>query len=101
MCLSQDGTETLCKKNLSGALAQTPRTDKFCPDTGVNKRNGAVEKVEAACDSVHSSHLFMPCFSKAVTKQQRYRLFQTVNHAKVLWDPKVKPKGVFGGHLNI
>lgn len=60
-----------------------------------------MEKVGAARDSVHSSHLSMPCLSNAVTKQQRYRLFQTVNHAKVLWDPKVKPKGVFGGHLNI
>lgn len=98
---SPDGTETLRKKNLSGALAQTLRTDKFCPDTGVNKRKGAVEEVGVACDSVHSSHLLMPCLSNALTKQQRYRLFQTVNHAKVLWDPEVKPKGVFGGHLNI
>lgn len=23
------------------------------------------------------------------------------NCAKVVWDPRVKPKGIFGGHLNI
>lgn len=28
-------------------------------------------------------------------------MFQTVNHAKVLWNPKIKPGGIFGGHLNI
>ena len=34
-------------------------------------------------------------------KQQQMKLFQTVNHASVLWDAKSKPKGIFGGHLNI
>lgn len=34
-------------------------------------------------------------------KQQQMKLFQTVNHARVLWDAKTKPKGIFGGHLNI
>lgn len=24
-----------------------------------------------------------------------------MNHAKVIWDPKTKPKGIVGGHLNI
>ena len=33
--------------------------------------------------------------------QQRMKLFQTVNHASVLWDAKTKPKGIIGGHLNI
>lgn len=28
-------------------------------------------------------------------------MFQTVNHAAVLWNPKTKPKAIFGGHLNI
>ena len=27
--------------------------------------------------------------------------FPTVNHAKILWDRKSKPKGIFGAHLNI
>lgn len=34
-------------------------------------------------------------------KQQQTKLFQTVNHASVLWNPNTKPKGIFGGHLNI
>ena len=37
----------------------------------------------------------------AVKKQQATKMFQTVNHAIVLWDPKIKPKGIYGGHLNI
>ncbi|MGL5684566.1 MAG: endonuclease/exonuclease/phosphatase family protein, partial [Vagococcus fluvialis] len=39
--------------------------------------------------------------SQAIIKQRQYLFFQTVNHAKVVWDPVVKPKGFFGGHLNI
>ncbi len=35
------------------------------------------------------------------SKQRQFRLFQTVNHAKVIWDSKTKPKGIVGGHLNI
>lgn len=27
--------------------------------------------------------------------------FQSVNHAKIIWDLKSKPKGILGGHLNI
>lgn len=34
-------------------------------------------------------------------KQQQMKLFQTFSHASVLWDAKTKPKGIFGGHLNI
>lgn len=41
------------------------------------------------------------CTDRAASKQTTFRLFQTVNHAKILWDPKVKPKGILGGHLNI
>lgn len=37
----------------------------------------------------------------AVQRQRLFRTFQTVNHAKVVWDPKIKPRGLFGGHLNI
>lgn len=46
---------------------------------------------------------FMPqtTTNLALIKQQRTKLFQTVNHANVLWNPKSKPKGIFGGHLNI
>ena len=32
---------------------------------------------------------------------QKTHIFQTVNHAKVIWDPAIKPRGIFGGHLNI
>lgn len=28
-------------------------------------------------------------------------MFQTLNQAKMIWDPCCKPKGLLGGHLNI
>ncbi len=37
----------------------------------------------------------------AAQKQKQFKLFQTVNHAIVIWDSKLKPKGILGGHLNI
>lgn len=42
-----------------------------------------------------------PCTDDVTSKQTALRLFQTVNHAKILWDPKVKPKGILCGHLKI
>lgn len=37
----------------------------------------------------------------AILKLRKFNLFQTVNNAKVLWDPLTKPSGLLGGHLNI
>lgn len=34
-----------------------------------------------------------------VRKQRLFKTFPTVNHAKVLWDSKMKPRGLFGGHF--
>ncbi len=34
-------------------------------------------------------------------KKRSTKLNITLNQAKVIWDPKCKPKGLFGGHLNI
>ena len=39
--------------------------------------------------------------NQAITKHRKWKVFQTVNHSRIIWDPKVKPKGLFGGHLNI
>ncbi len=36
-----------------------------------------------------------------MAKHKLTPIFQTVNQAKVIWDPKVKSRGIFGGHLNI
>lgn len=37
----------------------------------------------------------------AAQKQKQYLFFETVNHARVLWEPTCKPKGILGGQLNI
>ena len=33
-------------------------------------------------------------------KHRCTKMFQTVNQAKIVWDPRCKPKGQFSGHLN-
>lgn len=35
-----------------------------------------------------------------VRKHRRMNFFQILNHSKILWDPRSKPKGLLGGHLN-
>lgn len=42
-----------------------------------------------------------PADPQASRKQKQYLFLQTVNHAKVIWDSQIKPKGILGGHLNI
>ena len=42
-----------------------------------------------------------PDVKLVILKQQQTKLLQTVNHARVLWDPTVKPKGIFGWHINV
>lgn len=46
--------------------------------------------------SVHSKIL-----NVVITKNRKLNIFQTVNHSRIIWDPKLKPRGVLGGHLNI
>lgn len=29
------------------------------------------------------------------------KIFHTVNHSRIIWDPQSKPKGILGGHLNV
>lgn len=37
----------------------------------------------------------------AIIKNRKWEVFQTVNHSRTVWDSKVKPRGILGGHLNI
>lgn len=34
-------------------------------------------------------------------KHRSFKLFQTLNQARTIWDPQCKDKGLLGGHLNI
>lgn len=34
-------------------------------------------------------------------KQRQFKLFQTVNHAQIIWNSEAKPNGILGGHINI
>lgn len=44
---------------------------------------------------IHKEHL------NSMTTKRKFELFQPVNQAKVLWDRRLKPKGLLGGHLKI
>ena len=37
----------------------------------------------------------------AIKNYRKTKIFYTFNHAKIVWDPRSKPKGLLGGHLNI
>lgn len=39
--------------------------------------------------------------AQSVRKEQEFWFFQTVNHARLIWEPWSKPKGILGAHLNI
>lgn len=57
------------------------------------------------CESGETNKMLQTCSdgsdSRAAQKIKNYPLFQSVNHARVLWDAKCKPKGILGGQLNI
>lgn len=80
-----------------------------------NIANGAHPRASTSINTLQqgnrlSLHAFKPANESgklnamqtiAVSKQRQMKLFQTVNHASVLWNPLTKPKGIFGGHINI
>lgn len=39
--------------------------------------------------------------NKAIHMNRKWKVVHTVNNARLIWDQKAKPKGLFGGHLNI
>ena len=39
--------------------------------------------------------------NRAIQMNRKWKVVQTVNNAIIIWDLKVKPKGILGGHLNI
>lgn len=50
-----------------------------------------------------SAHRFQSGYNvnPAIVKNRRFKLFKTVNHARVLWDSRAEPSGLVGGHVNI
>lgn len=41
------------------------------------------------------------CLNPGIVKNRKWEVFQTVNHSRTMWDPRAKPKGLLGGHLNV
>lgn len=49
----------------------------------------------------HNLYQKITGLNPAIKKLRKLNFFKTVNNARVMWDPKTKPKGLLGGHLNI
>ena len=43
----------------------------------------------------------LSCINPVIKKHCKLNFFKTVNQSLVIWDQQYKPKGVFGGHINI
>lgn len=88
--------------SLPGGLCRGWATHATCnpaPDGAAPEfRSSGVDKLNSK--SQHSASNTFKCFT-TMSKHEQNPIFQTVNHAKVIWDPKVNHKGIFGGHLNI
>lgn len=74
--------------------------------TEIGNKQGLTSAMDRSADSFGWRGTAVPAKvrtlqTQAWTKQKQTLFFQTVNHAKVVWDPAVKPKGILGGHLNI
>lgn len=88
----QTNYSATASNNDSGTLehsAEPNPTLKVCLD---NKTRVAVRNVNKPTRKL---------INPAITKKRDWSIFQTVNNARVVWDPKAKPKGLLGGHLNI
>lgn len=42
-----------------------------------------------------------PYRNPVMKKHRSIKVFQTLNHAKIIWDPLSKRRGLLGGHLNV
>ncbi len=92
--LDDKGAETVPAPMVSSAASPS----KVSLDITHIDRSVSISSSEVSDNG--TATLAQTCRNPAVIKQRASYLFQTVNHAKVIWDPKLKPRGLFGGHLN-
>lgn len=52
----------------------------------------------AKCPSLNTK---LKTLNPTIKKHKKMNFFQTLNNAKVIWDPRSKPKGILIGHINI
>ncbi|KAI9534131.1 hypothetical protein NQZ68_016849 [Dissostichus eleginoides] len=69
------------------------------PEVGccVQVQTQRVSQFDKQQHAYKSNRTINPVFKKHC----KFNLFKTVNHSLVIWDQQHKPKGIFGGHLNI
>ncbi len=57
-------------------------------------------------DNIHGVRTKMKGVNKrviypSILKHRKWKIFQTLNQSRIVWDPKAKMKGLLCGHLNI
>lgn len=97
--------ETVCPPSTPGGTVSSELCD--CPSlngsagNATTKHRSAVNQHDCTdsftCTTKAKKHLLNP----AIKKLKTWRFIQSVNNARVVWDPRAKPKGLLGGHLNI
>ena len=72
--------------------------DGSCDFSGPSATNSGTcaSRVPIVTQSVNRKRL-----NSGIAKNRKWEVFQTVNHSRIVWDPKAKTKGLLGGHLNI
>ena len=65
---------------------------QYCP-TNISNLNKTIPN--------HGSTSKRNALNPAIIKNKKWTFFQCLNNARIFWDPKAKPKGLLGGHLNI
>jgi len=102
-------------RSSAATVTRAPEEVGFCgipvpciPITGVDASAVVFDKLASTtavitgkCQPENSAPNDVGYINPAVKKHIAYQTFQTVNHAKVVWDPKRKPRGLLGAHLNI
>lgn len=69
------------------------------PNLAPNVCNPTIIKTCAAGRNANKSTRKL--INPAIMKNRKWKVFQTVNNSRIIWDPRAKSRGLLGGHLNI
>lgn len=71
-------------------------------DHGIQQQSFQTETISSVCSvTTTTNNVNRKMINPGIAKNRKWAFFHTVNHSKIIWDPKTKPKGILGRHLNI
>ncbi|XP_038566585.1 uncharacterized protein LOC119897093 [Micropterus salmoides] len=98
------------RRVLGGSGGAIPRSDDLAGTSGGPHvsaglaRPRSSETISRTCAShvpIVMQNVNRKRINPGIAKNRKWEVFQTVNHSRTVWDPRAKPKGLLGGHLNI